>query len=342
MKAVVFESPGSVILKDRPKSTRHSDAETLIRNLACGLCGSDLRLMTDPPGMSCEPNTIIGHELVGIVEEPAEGSAFQAGDLVVAQPNIPCRECASCKRGLINLCDDFNHPGATSDGALAEYISLPNEFLHKVPEGLDARTAALAEPLACVLNGATRSNMQPGEPVVILGCGPIGMLFLAYAKLAGASPIIVSEIAPDRVALAREIGADHVVNPLDEDAVEQMVALTSGIGAPTVIDTLGTLLETAFEVVAKAGHVFVFGVNHAAEITVKPYYIVDKEIHIHGIYIGKGTFPLALKLLAEHRDLFAKIVTDVYPVDDWESAKAALMGNRASGKILVSFDPVIA
>lgn len=329
-------------MKERPKPQRGSDRETLIRVLACGLCGSDLRLMTDPPGMSCEPDTVIGHELVGIVEEPAAGSKFSIGDMVVAQPNIPCRECHSCKRGLINLCDNFNHPGATSDGALAEYVSLPNEFLHLVPEGLNPRVAALAEPLACVLNGATRANWNPGEAAVILGCGPIGQLFVAYAKLAGASPIIVSEISQERAALARELGADHVVNPLDEDAIDQIVNLTGGHGAPTVVDTLGTLLETAFETVAKAGHVYVFGVNHAAEITVKPFYIVDKEIHIHGIYIAKGTFPLALRLLSEHPELFGKIATDVFSIDDWEQERKTLMANSAAGKILVSFDPSVA
>ena len=136
---------------------------------------------------------------------------------MVVVPNYPCRQCASCKSGLINLCDNFEHIGSHSDGGLAEWLWVPEEFLHAVPAGLDPYVAALAEPLSCVLNGTTRASWGPAEPVVILGAGPIGLLFLAVAKLSGAGPVIVSEPNPARAALARDVGADYVVDPTDRE-----------------------------------------------------------------------------------------------------------------------------
>lgn len=339
MKAVVFEDPRTVELRERPAPVARSARETLVDILACGLCGSDMRTMTDPVQMPCTHDTVMGHEIVGRVRTPAVGSGFTEGDLVVVVPNYPCRVCFNCKRGLINLCDDFEHIGAHTDGGLAEQLWVPSEFLHAVPRGLDPYVAALAEPLACVLNGTTRASWNAGEPVVILGAGPIGLLFLAVAKLSGAAPLIVSEPNDARRAVALDMGADHVVDPTEPDALAKIAGLTDGHGAPVVIDTLGTLLESALHIVAKSGAVFLFGVNHAAEITIKPSVIVDKEVSIHGVYIAKGTFPLALRLLAAHQDLFAKVVSDRIPLDEWDSAKDLLMSGKAAGKILVTMGP---
>src|SRR5580704_2640578 len=336
MKAVVFEGPGAVELQERPDPKARSEHETLIRVLACGLCGSDMRAMTVPPQLPCNPDTVMGHEIVGIVDTPAADSRFAAGDVVVAVPNYPCRKCHSCQAGLINLCDNFTHVGVHVDGGLAELLWVPDEYLYAVPAGLDPHLAALAEPLACVLNGTRRANWHPGEPVVILGGGPVGLLFLAVAKLSGAAPLILTEPNAARAAKALEIGADHVVDPTGPDALERITALTGGHGAATVVDTLGTLLEEALTLVAKAGEIFVFGVNQTATIAITPAVIQGKEASIHGVYIAKSTFPLALTLLATHRGLFGKIVTDCIPIADWDRARDLLMSGKAAGKILVT------
>jgi threonine dehydrogenase-like Zn-dependent dehydrogenase len=164
----------------------------------------------------------------------------------------------------------------------------------------------------------------------------VGLLFLAVAKLSGAAPLIVTEPNAARAAKALEIGADHVVDPTDPDALERITALTGGHGAATVIDTLGTLLEEALTLVAKAGEIFVFGVNQTATIAITPAVIQGKEASIHGVYIAKSTFPLALTLLAARPDLFGKIVTDCIPIADWDRARDLLMSGKAAGKILVT------
>ena len=336
MKAVVFQSPTQVAVVNRPEPKPRSERESLIKVIACGLCGSDMRTMTDPPQMPCTPDTVMGHEIVGMVDTPAAGSELVAGDVVVVVPNYPCRTCFNCRRGLINLCDNFDHIGAVTDGGLAERLWVPDEFLHRVPAGLDPHVAALAEPLGCILNGTTRANWNAGEPAVILGGGPIGLLFLAVAKLSGVSPVIVSEPNPVRAAVALWMGADHVVDPTEPGALDRIAELVGGHGSPVVIDALGTLLQSALTLVAKGGEIFVFGVNHAAEITISPAAIVDKEVNIRGIYIAKGTFPLAVRLLAAHPDLFGKVVSDRFPIEEWESAKQLLMSGQAAGKILVT------
>lgn len=336
MRGVIFQSPQSVRLGDRPPPRPRSEQDTLIGVLACGLCGSDQRVMTDPVQMHCDPDTVLGHEIVGRVERPAVGAALAPGDVVVVAPNIPCRRCESCRRGLINLCDDFVHIGSQVDGGLAEELWVPTEFLHAVPAGLDPHIAALAEPLACVLNGTTRAGWNPAEPVVVLGGGPIGLIFAALAKMAGASPVVVSEPVDARRQLALEVGADHVVDPTGGDGVDEILALVGRRGAPVVIDALGTLLEEALHIVGKGGEVFVFGVNHAAQITLTPALVVDKEVSIHGIYIAKGTFPLALKILTDNQDLFGKIISDRIPLEEWDTARTLLLSGSTAGKILIT------
>jgi threonine dehydrogenase-like Zn-dependent dehydrogenase len=275
--------------------------------------------------------------MVGVVETPAPAdSSFARGNVVVVVPNYPCRRCYSCRRGLINLCDEFDHAGATSDGGLAELLWVPDEFLHRVPDGLEPAVAALAEPLACVLNAVVRINWQAGEPVLVLGGGPIGLLFAAVAKLSGSGPVIVSEPNPARAALALAVGADHVVDPLQPEALNRLSELLGGNGAPIVFDALGSLLSTALHLVAKGGSIYIFGVNQAAQVTFKPAEIVDKEVNVFGVYIAKGTFPRAIRLLAAHPDVFGRIVSDSIPLADWGRARDLLMSGTAAGKILVT------
>jgi 2-desacetyl-2-hydroxyethyl bacteriochlorophyllide A dehydrogenase len=333
MKAVVFEAPGQVYLLDREQPRPALPSDVLIRVAACGLCGTDQRTISDPPLMSCDPGRTIGHEISGVVVEAGPETRFQPGEPVVVVPNYPCRRCESCHLGYINLCDDFQHLGSMLDGGLAEYVVVPAEFLQRIPAGLDVTLAALAEPLACVLNGADRAQWTPGSPVVILGAGPIGLLFLTVARLAGASPIIVSEPNALRAEKARALGADWVVSPRDPSHEEEILRHTGG--ARVVVDTLGTLLGTAVAVAAKRGQILIFGIDETATVAVHPAHIVAKELTIEGVYIARGTMPSALKLLAQHPDKFSQIVTDRIPLTDWETAKKSLLSNAAAGKVLV-------
>jgi threonine dehydrogenase-like Zn-dependent dehydrogenase len=334
MKAVVFEGPGRVRVLDRARPRPQRDDDVVIQVVACGLCGTDLRMIADPPLMSCEVGRVIGHEISGIVVETGSAAGVEVGQPVVLLPNFPCRRCTSCRRGLINLCDRFEHVGSTVDGGLAEFVVAPSEFVYPVPADLDLSMAALAEPLACVLNGADRARWKPGSPVVILGAGPIGLLYLVVARLAGAGPIIVSEPNPARAAKARELGAAAVLDPLADGHDAAVLDLTAG-GAEVVVDTLGTLLGAAFRLTAKRGQILVFGIDETAMVPVHPADLVTKELCVEGVYISRGTFPEAIRMLHEHPEVFNAVVTDRFTLDDWDQAKKCLLTSAAAGKVLV-------
>jgi threonine dehydrogenase-like Zn-dependent dehydrogenase len=334
MKAVVFERPGQVHVLDRARPEVHRADDVVVQVAACGLCGTDLRMIADPPRMSCDVGRVIGHEISGVVVETGPAAGVDVGQPIVLLPNFPCRRCRSCRRGLINLCDRFEHVGSTVDGGLAEFVVAPREFVYPVPTDLDLSLAALAEPLACVLNGADRARWKPGSPVVILGGGPIGLLYLVVAGLAGAGPIIVSEPNSARAAKARELGAAAVLDPLAEGHDAAIVDLTEG-GAEVVVDTLGTLLAAAFRLTAKRGQILVFGIDETATVPVHPADLVTKELCVEGVYISRGTFPAAIRMLRDHPEVFNAVVTDRFTLADWDKAKECLVTSAAAGKVLV-------
>lgn len=333
MRAVVFVEEGRVDVGDVPEPELNDHDNVLVRVDACGICGSDLRAVVVPPQMHYTPDTIIGHEFVGDVVDSKPNTGIDVGQRVVVLPNIPCRRCYYCRTGQTNLCENFVHIGCTRPGGAAEFCAVPADMVHMVPDGLSSEIAALTEPLACVLNGSLRAGWHPGTSAVVLGGGPIGLLYVLLAKAAGASPVIVSEPSPARAARALQLGADAVVDPSSADLAERVRELT-GVGADIVVDAVGSLLPSALASVRKGGRVLVFGLDHSAEVTIHPAQIVDNEIEIKGIYITRETFPLALRLLAQRPEYFAPLITHRLPLEDfWDGIE--LMKDGTALKVLL-------
>ncbi|MHB1022498.1 MAG: zinc-dependent alcohol dehydrogenase [Acidobacteriaceae bacterium] len=238
--------------------------EVVVRVKAALTCGTDLKVyrrgyhakMLNPP-------IPFGHELAGIIEEVGEGvTQFKTGDRVVALNSAPCDACYFCKRGQQNLCDDL----LFNNGAYAEYILIPARIVEKnmlhVPENVSFEHAALTEPLACVVRGLEESDVKAGESVVVIGAGPIGLMFMHVAELAGAQVIAVVK-RDDQIAAAQTFGATHVVQTTAvEDPIAAVRALTpDGRGADVVIEAVATPMtwEWAVEMVRKGGTVNFFG-----------------------------------------------------------------------------------
>jgi (R,R)-butanediol dehydrogenase/meso-butanediol dehydrogenase/diacetyl reductase len=334
VRAAVFAREGVVEVRDVPEPSIVRDDDVIVRVAACGICGSDLRALAVPPQMRFDEGVVMGHELVGEVVDAGPAAADLLGLRVVVLPNIHCGRCAYCKAGQVDRCDHFEHLGATRDGAFAERMVVPAAFVHLVPDGLSDDVAALAEPLACVLNGTTRAGLRPGTSTVVLGAGPIGLLFVVVAKAAGAHPIIVSEPSEERARRALEAGADVIVDPTRERIADVARAHTGGLGAEVVIDALGSLLGDALDSLRKGGKAIVFGLDDRARNEIAPSQIASRELSIEGVYITKGTFPLALRLLAERTEEFARLITDRVPLDEVSSGVAAMREGRAI-KVLV-------
>jgi (R,R)-butanediol dehydrogenase / meso-butanediol dehydrogenase / diacetyl reductase len=211
MRAAVYEAPGRIRIEDRPLPLPRGD-EVLIEVEHCGICGTDLHLFLDGLG---RPGTIGGHEYAGTIAAIGGGIlGWTPGDRVVAGPRASCGACASCRDGRPVLCD--TRPDVTGEGfqgGFAEYVRVHDSQLRRVPDGLDLRTAALAEPLAVALHAVTRSRARPGQRALVCGAGPLGLLVVAALRDAGVAEVVVSEPRETRRRRALDVGATRGCEP---------------------------------------------------------------------------------------------------------------------------------
>lgn len=265
MKAVVFEGRQSSSIIERPRPVCGRD-EVLLRVAACGVCGGDARsyfLGDRFTGRSRIP----GHEAVGIVDEiGADVTDYQEGERLALAADLHCGECAFCRRELYNLCDSLRILGKHIDGGFADYLLLTRDILehgiiHGIPEGLTTLDATLSEPLCSVLASHDGLEVSAGETVVVLGCGPMGILHLEMLRSRGARVIPVDPV-PARSERARvDFGAEECIDSSRQDPVERVRDLTGGPGADVVITAAPSpeAVVQALDLVRKGGRVGVFG-----------------------------------------------------------------------------------
>lgn len=312
-----------------PKPQISGPDDVLIRVEAVAICGTDTRALANPPAFDFVDGIIVGHEACGVVEAIGENVTNCAvGDKVVVHPNIWCGKCPSCREGRINLCENFRHIGDRIDGAMAEYLCIEERMVYKIKNEVPSYIAAMAEPLACVLNGTTSCKSHPGETVAVLGGGPIGQIFAMLYKASGAK-VILSEPSEYRRNLAHELGIETTVNPFEED-LDAIVRSYSPVGADIVVDALGTMMPTALQIARKGGHITIFGVNQTAQVGIGQYPITEKELTVQGTYITKGTMPLAVKIIENNLIPIEKLCTHRLPLDKLmegiELSKSGLAG----------------
>lgn len=236
--------------------------EMVVRVAAALTCGTDLKVYRRGyHARMLKPPIPFGHELAGTVEEIGAGvTKFKLGDRVVALNSAPCGDCFYCKRHQENLCDDL----LFNNGAYAEYIRIPARIVEKntllVPDSVPLEHAALTEPLACVVRGLEESQAQPGDSLVVIGAGPIGLMFMHAAELAGMHVIAVVK-RDEQIEAAKLFGAEHVVQ-INEDVISAVRALTpDGRGVDVAIEAVATPLtwQWAVDMVRKGGVVNFFG-----------------------------------------------------------------------------------
>jgi L-iditol 2-dehydrogenase len=263
MKAAVLYGSEDLRL-ERMEVPQAGPGEIVVQVGAALTCGTDLKVYRRGyHAMMLTPPIPFGHELAGTVTQLGEGVRnFKPGDRVVALNSAPCDVCYFCLRGQQNLCDDL----IFNNGAYAEYIRIPARIVEKntllIPDGVPFEHAALTEPLACVVRGLEETGAQPGDTMVVIGAGPIGLMFMHVAELAGQHVIAVVK-RDDQIATAKLFGARQVVQTIGEkDVVAATRALTpSGRGADSVIEAVAmpATWEWAVDMVRKGGVVNFFG-----------------------------------------------------------------------------------
>ena len=287
MNALVLHAIGDARYERIPKPVPAA-GELLVRVGFCGVCGSDIP-RTFVKGTYHFP-TVCGHEFAGTVEACGEGvEDYQPGDRVVVFPLLWCDECASCELGNYVQCADYDYYGSRRDGAFAEYVSVPPKNLVTVPDGVSMEAASMTEPAAVALHALKRAGGSfIGETVVIFGAGPIGLMAAQWARMMGAARVIVFDLIPEKLAMARQLGFELAINVRDCDPVEKVNELTAGFGAEVCIEGAGVpiTLNQALAAARVNGRVVIMG-NPSAEVTLPAALIsqaMRRELDVFGTW----------------------------------------------------------
>jgi len=328
MKAAVLEQLERMALREIPVPEPDQDS-LLMKVEAVGICGSDIRIYRHGNNRVTLPQTL-GHEASGIiVAAGAHVSKFRVGDRVSLGADVPCGECVFCEAGIGNNCQINYAMGYQFAGSFAEYVLLNKTMvhygpIHRIGDHVSYEEAALAEPLACVLNGLELSQVRLGDTVVVIGAGPIGMMLVETAMMMGARVLLVNRSRP-RLDMAKPLGAAAYICSGEENAVERVLEETGGLGADVVI-TCNPSPESQAEAIHMAknrARVNFFGglPKGKSLVTLDTNIIHYKELFVHGAH---GSLPRhhqqAVDLINSGKIDMRKFITHRFPLDRIEEA----------------------
>ena len=338
MKAGVFYSANVLRIAEIAKPIPQY-GEVLIRVKACGICGTDVHIFKGDKGCFPTPKgTVLGHEFAGIVEAVGEGvKGIKEGDRVCVDPNKLCNECYYCKSGIGHFCEEMTGIGTGVNGGFAEYCAVPQSQVYKIADTTTYEMAAMTEPVACCVHGIDMCNISCGDTVAIIGGGMIGMIMLQLAKLSGAGKLIMIEPVVSKHEIAKKLGADITIDPINED-VKAVLASNNIDRISTVIECVGktSTIEQAINIAGKYSTVMMFGLTAPNDtISVKPFEIFEKEIVLKASFINPYTQKRALELIDSGKVDVSSIVYACEPLEKLpEILSSATL--RAKGKFIIN------
>ena len=329
MKALVHTAPMQFDLRDVPQPQPGED-EVLVRVKACGICGSDVHGYTGSTGRRIPP-LIMGHEAAGVVEGMGRGARnVAAGDRVTFDSTVYCNQCPACRQGRMNLCQDRKVLGVSTpvfrrDGAMAEYVVVPWWIIHRLPDGVSFEEAALIEPAAVSLHAARITPIQVNEVVAVVGAGQIGLFAMQAARVKGAGIIVVLDLKEERLALARQLGADVTINSGMGDVAAEMRRVVGRPDADAVLEAVGTeaTVRLSMDITKLGGNLTLIG-NVTPRIQVNLQDIVSRELTIRGSCAIAGEYRACLDLMAAGRIRAKPLISRIVPLADGQAAFDAL------------------
>jgi len=314
MKVAVWYGGKDIKIEDAP-IPKVKNKEVLVKVKAVSICGSDLHAYM---GVSKRrfPPLVMGHEFSGEVAEIGSNvSGIKEGERVVIEPVLSCGECKACLHGRNNICENIRLIGLHRSGAFAEYVSVPADKCHKLPEKVSFDEASLVEPLAVAVHACNRTSFEKQDKICIIGSGTIGLMTLQVIKLRGAGCIFVTDTLDYKLELAKSLGADKIINAKNQDSLKEVLA--EG-GADAVFEAVGRqkTVQQALSMTKKGGKVTVIGMLEA-KMELDMLDVAVKEIEIKGSYgYTSNDFRQALKLISTGEVKVKPLITHTLPLSD--------------------------
>jgi threonine dehydrogenase-like Zn-dependent dehydrogenase len=344
MRAAAWQAPGALEVVDLPDPTAGL-GQAVIAVDTCGICGSDLHMLHRGGG---RPGLVLGHEFSGTVLEAPGVDDVQPGDRVTVRPVIPCGKCDRCAGGDIHLCENRGdqHIGFGAPGGFAERVLVPKavvgETLFPLPEELSMLDGAMVEPLAVSLRAVRLAGVQPGQRVIVLGLGPIGLAIVMLLAASGARCVAGVDLSPLRRDVAARMGADVCIDPVAQDVVavaQELTGTTASVGGARFdvsIECAGapTALRDALRVVRSGGRV-VLAAMYGRRVELSPDAVVGKELTVQGVFAYREEFPAVLEMLRSGEVQAGALVSHTYSLDDIQDAFATQSDPERSLKVVV-------
>lgn len=321
MKALVLTAYHRLELLDVPEPELGPE-DVLVRVACCGICGSDVHGLDGSTGRR-RPPVIMGHEAAGVIAQVGPGvDGWSVGNRITLDSTIWCGRCGPCRAGQMNLCDHRRVLGVSceeyrQDGALAEYVAVPQHILYRLPEEVSFEQAALIEPLAVAVHAVGQIPVRLADTAVVVGVGMVGLLAVQVLREAGCSRIWAVDLDPGRLDLACQLGAIEGFRSDQVDVVSAIRSRTQDRGADVVLEVVGvaSTVALAVQLVRKGGYVGLVG-NVAPQVELPLQSVVTRQVRLQGVCASCGEYPACLEMLARGRIRVEPLISGVAPLEE--------------------------
>lgn len=339
MRALVLRAPRDLVV-DEIAPPALDPGHVLVRITHSGICGTDYKIFSG--AIPVRYPRVMGHEMVGVIADAGDTGALPAGARVIVDPQLSCGACFHCRIGETHLCADGVLIGRDRNGGFADYVCVPADHIHRLPEAIDSRTAPLVQVLTTCVHAQERIDILGGESVAVLGLGVTGQLHVQLAKARGAAAVIGVTRSAERRELAATLGAEATI-PGGDGAAAEVRRLTGGRGVDVVVETTGVLasVAAAVDMARSGGRVLLFGIITATAGALPFYDLYFKELSLVGARVARPEDYRRSLALVERGDVrLEPLISHVLPLPALQTA-IALLGTdeRSRMKIILDHSP---